>query len=209
MTLDDVKAKLFRAGWWLYFKSRFIQNWSRFYRWLYERGNANVPVTSARSFVEMAYFVERNLKWVPDGARQLWNVFKSPEYVQRQGWFGDGLAGDCTAFAVWLVATLNKGVARNVFEGRQSYVYGATILSVGWAAADGRLGGHDCCLISRISIADGVRRFAYMDYHLPSPWREDVEAVIADILNRYAAGGRVLCWSVTDGATLAPIEVHV
>jgi len=208
--LFTVFYNLYGWGWWIYFKSRYIQNWSRFYRWLYERPYQQGIVMSPRNFGDLADFVRNDLIWVPDGPKELWDVFKSPKYVQWVGWFGDHRAGDCGAFAVWLVAALNKGVETGKFEVGTGWNYEARILSIGWLYPSGYPQGHNVCLIRRWSNDPiPVYQFAYQDYGDPSPWRSNIIEVLHDIEAAYFPGGVRVAWSVSDGATLTPIEVHV
>lgn len=206
----SIKQRLFGIGWAIYFKSRWCQNWSKLYRWLYERDSKGCPVVISRTYEGLAEVVSRQLKWIPDGPKELWDVFKSPQYIQRCA-FGHngGKAGDCGAFAMWLATSLNRGVASGKFIDKD--VLGGHILSMGWIEHNGKMNAHHVCLISKMSFVDAKRTFAYMDYGMPSVSVNSIREVIDLVLQRFTqgAGATLVAWTITDPATLTPLEVHV
>ena len=204
-------ARWFAAiGFWIYFKSRWIQRWSQFYRFLYERKYKDVKVDVGDTYVKLVTFSQK-LKWTADGIKQLFDVFHSPGYIQTRGDASlDG--GDCGSFAIWLATSLGLALKAGTFE--QKNVCGAEVISVIWMETTGKMNAHNLCLIRyRIEANDGLN-YRVMDYWYPMPPCSTTPFCSLDdaatwVVNRMGPGGWVIGWAVTEPDSLKPLQVHV
>jgi hypothetical protein len=201
------KAFIFGVAFWLFFKTHWIQNWSKTYQWLWQR-NKRTPIPQLVGWHETVAFT-RELVWIADGFWKLWDIFPHPEYVQWAAANENGKAGDCSAFAVWLAAALGKSIGNGDFPSPD--LLNTQVMSIGWIDAGGLYGAHNVCLIKCIEAGKIIHY--WMDYGYPIAVPESVEgglrAVAQAVVDAYAPGGVFVAWAVTDWATLRPVEVHV
>lgn len=183
--------------------------WSRLYRRIWEGAfdidsKAHLDlVLHAHTFETLhdvaMYLKEKAVLWRSDGWRQLFDAVSYPARADAlfAGRIGDLHGLDCDEFAVWASFLVN--MRRHVWG-----VEGAWMLTVTWMGDTvGSLNGHNVC---GIEWADGT--FSYMDYGSPSQRVASWEAVVEQVREKYAEGGRLLAWGRYEPFGMARIEVH-
>jgi len=186
------------------------RHWSRLYRWLFERQYKDQYLATYRTWKEIVTTLKK-MTWKRDSWRQLFDAISYPGKVERiLQWNLFKEVGDCDEFAIWLVAIIKKAIYRCSLEN----YYGlrpldAFFLTVTWMAKDGKLGGHNVCLIEWVDLDTHVDiDYSYMDYQYPSKSVGSINKVVEQVLEKYGGEGAVcLGWAVHD-QNLNLMEIH-
>jgi hypothetical protein len=167
---------IIRLSLYLVFILRIDTNWSRIYRFLYQREYKNKPLSKYKNYMEIYEFIRTQI-WVSDGFKELWNAYAYPSYFESNG--NKMMSHDCDEFALYQATAIENAVKEGTFCDKNIKTY---MMSVLWA--DGRkLDGHNVCLIE---FKNGYK---WVDYHLPSQMFDSVEQVIKDVLSIYTVNG--------------------
>ena len=174
------RRRVVQAFFWFTMRCQVYNVWSHIYRFLFERKRA--PLPSFGFLADLVVFV-RGLKWRPDTWRQLWDAVSHPNHVMWLALNDPGkLVGDCDDFFAFNAEVLATQFRLQPWRDRVMTDF--QMLTVQWWKSEGGFGGHNVCLIT-----DSEGKFAWMDYDFPSAWFDSLDAVVDNIMSRYAADG--------------------
>lgn len=185
----------------LYLRLHLYRFFSLLHRRLFDRRPEGLKLPTVKTFRELSEMIVQ-MKWRPDGFKDFGDAFCTPEEIYLC-YLTDPTkqVGDCDEFAVFISNVLNRSWTQ--FE---EGAVNASIMTVTWQAADGKLGGHNVARLTRSYT--NTNRYGYMDYHMPE-WFATPQDVVDSIVAKYGGkGARLMVWGVTHYHTLKPLEVH-
>jgi hypothetical protein len=170
-------SRLYVVGlvWWKY--------WSKFYR---SRDDDYGYITLPTGWdPESAGVVLTALRWQPDGGKELWDVCRSPKWVEfclkclEDGYDQPAGALDCDEFAIWSAHVLAQK-------------YAPYMLTTSWVSNDSEILGHALCIGK---LKDGrLFHLGNWGYHAGF---SDLKELCEDIKDK-ARSDRFVAWAILD-----------
>lgn len=196
--MRKVKLWFFRWCWFLIMHLRIYTTWSKIHRFIFDRIAKDTQLPTFKNIEELVPYL-RGFGWRADSWIDLGDAICSPEMV----WYRylnvlDHKVGDCDDFAAFTSNVIQKSIDEGVWE---SDVCDPQFMTVTWLDAEGRIGGHNVCLLSMLIM------YGYIDYDVPR-WCGSKENTASSVLRTYGGpGASLLGWAV-HSPTLKKLEVH-
>lgn len=189
-----------RLGFYLYFKLRIMQGWSRLYRKLFQ-GRARAVALPAVSYFNDLTTLVKQAKWKADGLKELGDAIPTGRMAYYR-FLTDPkhYIGDCGAYAALIFDSISQALRTSKWEDDPVAPF---LVAVNWAKADGKLGAHYVCAFARMD-GEEAYSYGYMDYGTPY-WFKSMNDLIEAIRNRYAKTDHIdLGYAIINGDTLKP-----
>lgn len=189
---------------WVFIRFHIYRGWSWLYRQLFER-----KYRSWRWWKEVAFLdihdvcsMVREMKYRPDGWRQLFDTFSYPQAVLHRK---EGDCDDIALFTVWALNQMNIKTFKGIYD-RPMRVDRAEVLTVTWMRANGTPGGHNTTLVHVSDPLTGEKAYMVIDYG--DVYKESsIEDHVKSIVHYYAGSdAQLMVWSRMS-ESLKPLEV--